>query len=129
MLKQRKPKGVVLPGTASTTAHHGTQLHADRKHYRDSKGDRVPHGSSILISNITFFLLLLLPAILVCSYFHYRLPVPNTHKGFNPVTGVPEFSEYNAYESVKWMGDRIGYRIVGTLEERQTRDFILQQVM
>ncbi|OBZ86311.1 putative endoplasmic reticulum metallopeptidase 1 [Choanephora cucurbitarum] len=55
---------------------------------------------------------------------HYRLPAPTHHDGYNPVTGLSDFSESNAMDIISHLSDRIGYRIVGTIEEKQTYDYI-----
>ncbi|KAI9008790.1 hypothetical protein CLU79DRAFT_800107 [Phycomyces nitens] len=63
-------------------------------------------------------------AIAIAKHLHYRLPEPKTHRGVNPETGLNEFSEYNAVETMAYLSETIGYRIVGTTEEKQTFEYL-----
>ncbi|KAL0095054.1 hypothetical protein J3Q64DRAFT_1653385 [Phycomyces blakesleeanus] len=63
-------------------------------------------------------------AIVIAKHLHYRLPEPKTHRGINPETGLNEFSEYNAVETMAYLSETIGYRIVGTTEEKQTFEYL-----
>ncbi|KAI8140930.1 hypothetical protein BJV82DRAFT_621619 [Fennellomyces sp. T-0311] len=63
-------------------------------------------------------------AIVVATHLHYKLPLPKTHRGVDPTTGISEFSEYNAMETISYLSDTLGYRIVGTVEEAQTFEYL-----
>ncbi|KAI9497389.1 hypothetical protein BDB00DRAFT_804285 [Zychaea mexicana] len=63
-------------------------------------------------------------AIAVATHLHYKLPEPKSHRGVDPTTGNTEFSEHNAMETIAYLSDTLGYRIVGTVEEAQTFDYL-----
>ncbi|KAI8370366.1 uncharacterized protein BYT42DRAFT_582089 [Radiomyces spectabilis] len=63
-------------------------------------------------------------AFTLATYLHYRLPSPDTHRGIHPTTGQTQFSEYNAMKTISYLSDTLGYRIVGTVEEQQTADYL-----
>ncbi|KAI9318759.1 hypothetical protein BX666DRAFT_1855668 [Dichotomocladium elegans] len=79
-------------------------------------------------------------AITIATRLHYRLPAPKSHRGQNPDTGLAEFSEYNAMETISYLADTLGYRkyqtlrdakyigIVGTVEEAQTYEYLERMV-
>lgn len=52
----------------------------------------------------------LIAAILLGSSLHYQLPQPKTHRGISPLVDAGEFSEYNAIETLTYLGDTLGYR-------------------
>ncbi|KAI8084064.1 uncharacterized protein B0P05DRAFT_536029 [Gilbertella persicaria] len=56
--------------------------------------------------------------------FHYTVPEPANHNGYNAKTGLSDFSESNAINIISHLSDTIGYRIVGTIEEKQTYEYI-----
>ncbi|CAM0140646.1 hypothetical protein VKS41_006671 [Umbelopsis sp. WA50703] len=70
----------------------------------------------------------LIAAIILGSSLHYQLPEPKTHRGISPLVDAGEFSEYNAIETLTYLGDTLGYRIVGTIEEAQSADYLLQKI-
>ncbi|KAI9266828.1 hypothetical protein BDA99DRAFT_506777 [Phascolomyces articulosus] len=63
-------------------------------------------------------------AIALATHLHYKLPEPKIHRGVDPDTGYTEFSEHNAMETISYLSDTLGYRIVGTVEEKQTFDYL-----
>jgi hypothetical protein len=52
----------------------------------------------------------LIAAIILGSSLHYQLPEPKTHRGISPLVDAGEFSEYNAIETLTYLGDTLGYR-------------------
>ncbi|KAI9484020.1 MAG: hypothetical protein EXX96DRAFT_560529 [Benjaminiella poitrasii] len=62
--------------------------------------------------------------ISMASYFHYKIPSPTNHLGYNTKTGLSDFSENNAMNIISHLSDTIGYRIVGTIEEKQSYEYI-----
>ncbi|KAI8330916.1 hypothetical protein BD560DRAFT_416096 [Blakeslea trispora] len=69
-------------------------------------------------------ILTILSGFSIAFRLHYRLPTPANHDGYNLVTGLSDFSESNAIDVISHLSDRIGYRIVGTIEEKQTYEYI-----
>lgn len=80
--------------------------------------------------------------IALAFHFHYKVPLPANHHGFN-TEGVSDFSEHNAINIISHLSNTIGYSeycvcvyandmlslthllgIVGTLEEKQSYDYI-----
>ena len=53
-----------------------------------------------------------LSAVLLGSSLHYQLPQPKSHRGISPQTDAAEFSEYNALETITYLGETLGYRIL-----------------
>lgn len=49
-------------------------------------------------------------AIAIATHLHYKLPSPKQHRGVDPDTGMTEFSEYNALETISYLSDTLGYR-------------------
>jgi len=71
-------------------------------------------GFLALISAITF-------------QIHYSLPTP-VHEGRNSVTGQPQFSEENVRQVVRYMTRDIGYRVVGTEQEQETKTYLIKEL-
>ncbi|OZJ05360.1 hypothetical protein BZG36_01535 [Bifiguratus adelaidae] len=85
-------------------------------------------GETASLWSILLVLGLFASAVFIGVSFHYDLPKPMPVDAVDPVTQLPVFSEYKAMETIKWLADDLGYRIVGTLEEKQSADYILQQL-
>lgn len=61
----------------------------------------------------TSWLTLILSTLLGISlafHFHYKVPAPTNHNGYNSKTGLSDFSEHNAIQIVSHLSDTIGYR-------------------
>ncbi|ORZ24635.1 hypothetical protein BCR42DRAFT_403350 [Absidia repens] len=67
-------------------------------------------------------------AILLSTHLHYKLPEPKTHRGVDLKTGMTEFSERNAMETISYLSDTLGHRIVGTVEEAQSADYLKNMI-
>ncbi|KAI9305107.1 hypothetical protein BJ944DRAFT_162332 [Cunninghamella echinulata] len=67
-------------------------------------------------------------AIIFSCHLHYNLPDPVAHRGINPKNGLSEFSERNAIETISYLSDTLGYRIVGTVEEAQSADYLKNMI-
>ncbi|KAI8997490.1 hypothetical protein BDB01DRAFT_840777 [Pilobolus umbonatus] len=78
---------------------------------------------SVVTSWVVILISILLGASVAC-HFHYQIPEPANHLGFNPKTGLSDFSEHNAMEIISHLSETIGYRIVGTIEEQQSYEYI-----
>ncbi|KAI9261247.1 hypothetical protein EDC94DRAFT_562078 [Helicostylum pulchrum] len=66
--------------------------------------------------------------ISIAFHFHYKVPDPTNHLGYNEKTGLSDFSEHNAIQTISHLSDTIGYRIVGTIEEKQSYQYIEQVI-
>lgn len=74
--------------------------------------------SAPTITPLKSYLLLavyVISAILLGSSLHYQLPQPKTHRGISPQVDAAEFSEYNAVETLTYLGETLGYRILFNL--------------
>ncbi|CAO3577048.1 unnamed protein product [Absidia cylindrospora] len=67
-------------------------------------------------------------AVMISTHLHYKLPAPKTHRGIDPKTGLVEFSERNAIDTISYLSDTLGYRIVGTVEEAQSADYLKNMI-
>ncbi|ORX49385.1 hypothetical protein DM01DRAFT_1338070 [Hesseltinella vesiculosa] len=68
-------------------------------------------------------------AIYLSFQLHYKLPTPKIHHGVHPETDQPEFSEFNAIQTISYLSDTIGYRLVGTVEESQSADYLKSAIL
>lgn len=48
--------------------------------------------------------------IALAFHFHYKVPSPTNHLGYNTETGLSDFSEHNAMNIISHLSDTIGYR-------------------
>lgn len=48
--------------------------------------------------------------IALAFHFHYKVPLPANHLGYNTETGLTDFSEHNAMSIISHLSDTIGYR-------------------
>lgn len=48
--------------------------------------------------------------ISIAFHFHYKVPDPTNHLGYNEKTGLSDFSEHNAIQTISHLSDTIGYR-------------------
>ncbi|CAG8654019.1 10541_t:CDS:2, partial [Paraglomus occultum] len=64
--------------------------------------------------------------LFLAYFFHYTLPTP-VNESYGP-NGEAVFSEKNAREVVRVLSEDIGYRIVGTREEKQSMDYLLELI-
>ncbi|GAB5585290.1 hypothetical protein Unana1_00190 [Umbelopsis nana] len=110
---------------------------ASKRSFSKSNGDRANgmHHFDITptpqITPLKSYLLLavyVLTAVLLGSSLHYQLPQPKLHRGISPQVDAAEFSEYNAVETLTYLGETLGYRIVGTIEESQTAEYLLNKI-
>ncbi|KAF9180962.1 hypothetical protein BGZ50_005791 [Haplosporangium sp. Z 11] len=66
--------------------------------------------------------------ILVIVYqIHYKLPAP-VYEGTDPVSGKLQFSEENVRQVVRHMTRDIGYRVVGTDQELETKNYLIREL-
>ncbi|KAG0163832.1 hypothetical protein DFQ28_011149 [Apophysomyces sp. BC1034] len=86
--------------------------------------DTMPDSSRIGAARSWFrFIAYCVCAMIIATHLHYRLPTPKSQRGVVH-KGVSEFSEHNAMETISYLSDTLGYRIVGTVEEAQTIDYL-----
>jgi hypothetical protein len=108
---------------------------------RPGEGSGERTRSKILGSWFTVILSALC-GIALAFHFHYKVPLPANHLGYNAETGLSDFSELNAMNIISHLSDTIGYRkltmfftrsiclingllgIVGTIEEQQSYEYI-----
>ncbi|KAI8968494.1 hypothetical protein BDF20DRAFT_908139 [Mycotypha africana] len=69
----------------------------------------------------------LLLGIAISFRLHYKLPKPAHHLGYDS-NGIASFSENNAVSIISHLSDTIGYRIVGTKEEKQSYEYLTQLI-
>lgn len=50
--------------------------------------------------------------VAIAFHFHYKVPAPTNHLGYNTETGLSDFSEHNAMKIISHLSDTIGYRKV-----------------
>ncbi|KAF9990085.1 hypothetical protein BGZ75_003632 [Mortierella antarctica] len=69
-------------------------------------------------------------ALIVSVVFrlHYTLPTA-VYEGVDPVSGKPQFSEENVRRVVRYMTKDIGYRVVGTEQELETKNYLIRELM
>ncbi|KAG9320534.1 hypothetical protein KVV02_004918, partial [Mortierella alpina] len=69
-------------------------------------------------------------ALIVAVVFrlHYTLPTA-VYEGVDPVSGQPQFSEENVRRAVRHMTKDIGYRVVGTEQELETKNYLIGELM
>ncbi|KAI7816827.1 hypothetical protein BC939DRAFT_403329 [Gamsiella multidivaricata] len=68
-------------------------------------------------------------SLLVIAAFkaHYTLPTP-VFEGTDPVSGNHRFSEENVRRIVRFMTQNIGYRVVGTGQEFETKTYLIKEL-
>ncbi|KAF9215005.1 hypothetical protein CPC16_007592 [Podila verticillata] len=67
--------------------------------------------------------------VLLCliSYqLHYTLPTPVIES--SDPAGLPQFSEQNARKIVRHLSTNIGYRVVGTEQELETKQYLIKEL-
>ncbi|KAF7728296.1 hypothetical protein EC973_006471 [Apophysomyces ossiformis] len=69
------------------------------------------------------FVIYCLCAIAISTYLHYRLPMPQSQRSAAQ-KDISGFYEDNAMETISYLSDTLGYRIVGTIQEAQTVDYL-----
>ena len=84
-------------------------------------------------SALLLYLGFLMSLFLLAHRIHYSLPTPvSSEEGsfLDPVTGHRQlrFSEQNVRRIVRHLSDDIGYRIVGTAQDQETQDYLVQEI-
>ncbi|KAF9435018.1 hypothetical protein BGZ76_007031 [Entomortierella beljakovae] len=74
-----------------------------------------------------FFLGFLILLSTIMYQAHYTLPTP-VSEGVNPTTGELQFSEENVRKVVRYMTEDIGYRVVGTEQELDTKNYLIKEL-
>ncbi|KAF9984633.1 hypothetical protein BGZ65_013025 [Modicella reniformis] len=70
------------------------------------------------------FLGFLFLIIAVTFRVHYTLPSP-VYEGLDVISGKPQFSEENVRQIIRYMTQDIGYRVVGTEQELDTKNYLV----
>ncbi|KAF9326824.1 hypothetical protein BG006_009793 [Podila minutissima] len=73
------------------------------------------------------FLGFLFVIVMITFQLHYTLPTPLT-EGNDPISGQAQFSEHNVRELVRYMTRNIGYRVVGTEQELETKTYLIKEL-
>ncbi|KAF9156203.1 hypothetical protein BG015_006788 [Linnemannia schmuckeri] len=84
-------------------------------------------GLKTILSAWAVFLGFLAVIVMVMFQIHYTLPVP-VYEGQDPVTGKLQFSEENVRVIVRHMTRDIGYRVVGTEQELETKNYLIKEL-
>ncbi|KAG9069062.1 hypothetical protein KI688_009953 [Linnemannia hyalina] len=84
-------------------------------------------GLKTILSAWAVFLGFLTVIVMVMFQIHYTLPVP-VYEGQDPVTGKLQFSEENVRVIVRHMTRDIGYRVVGTEQELETKNYLIKEL-
>ncbi|KAG0003762.1 hypothetical protein BGZ80_011579 [Entomortierella chlamydospora] len=96
-----------------------------------SIGSKKRHSSfskpKIVLSTWGLFLGFLVLLATIVFQIHYTLPTP-VYEGRDPVSGQLQFSEENVRQVVRHMTQDIGYRIVGTEQELETKDYLIKEL-
>ncbi|KAG0370988.1 hypothetical protein BGZ54_001753 [Gamsiella multidivaricata] len=103
--------------------------------FRDSKRIHSPtkvHSSFSPIKTVLrawgLFVGFMALLVLITYQIHYTLPTP-VHEPSNPVTGQVQFSEANVRKVVRHLSEDIGYRVVGTEQELETKKYLIKELM
>ncbi|KAG0099208.1 hypothetical protein BGZ93_008692 [Podila epicladia] len=64
---------------------------------------------------------------LISYQLHYTLPTPVIETS-DPATGLPQFSEQNVRKIVRHLSTDIGYRVVGTEQELETKQYLIKEL-
>ncbi|KAF9428135.1 hypothetical protein BGZ94_003293 [Podila epigama] len=124
-LKQRHQKQASDRQSLSQEAHD-----LDHRHTSAGFPQKAHSSFSSLKTVVTAwatFLAFLVALAFVAYQFHYTLPTP-VHEGVNPSTGIPQFSEENARKIVRHLSSDIGYRVVGTEQELETKQYLIKEL-
>ncbi|KAF9378753.1 hypothetical protein CPB97_009378, partial [Podila verticillata] len=63
---------------------------------------------------------------LISYQLHYTLPTPVIES--SDPAGLPQFSEQNARKIVRHLSTDIGYRVVGTEQELETKQYLIKEL-
>ncbi|KAF9958496.1 hypothetical protein BGZ70_009173 [Mortierella alpina] len=80
-----------------------------------------------ILSGWGLFLGFLALIVAVMFRLHYTLPTA-VFEGVDPVSGRPRFSEENVRRVVRHMTKDIGYRVVGTEQELETKNYLIREL-
>ncbi|KAG0251236.1 hypothetical protein BG011_007751 [Mortierella polycephala] len=124
-LKQRHPKA---------TTDHPSQDPATLDHNKHKLGLLPPtkvHSSFSSLKTIAFawslFVGFLALLVLINYQLHYALPTP-VYDAVDPTTGRVQFSEERVRAIVRHMSHDIGYRVVGTAQELETKEYLVKEL-
>ncbi|KAF9565623.1 hypothetical protein EC968_004055 [Mortierella alpina] len=122
-LKQRHPK--------APSSDHSSQDYSaiDNKHGL-APPKKVHSAFSPLrtvLSAWGIFLAFMALLVLITYQIHYTLPTP-VRESINPVTGEVQFSEENVRVIVRHLSEDIGYRVVGTEQELETKQYLIKEL-
>ncbi|KAG0343852.1 hypothetical protein BG004_004934 [Podila humilis] len=131
-LKQRHFKSIFEPD------HDAIDLNIPHDHISKNlsslittAGARKVHSSfsspKTILKAWAIFLGFLVCIVTTTFQFHYALPKPLI-EGTDPSTGQLQFSEHNVREVVRYMTRDIGYRVVGTEQELETKTYLIKEL-
>ncbi|KAG0371494.1 hypothetical protein BGX24_001585 [Mortierella sp. AD032] len=104
----------------SSTVHHTLLGNTKKTHSGFS-------SLKTILSAWAVFLGFLAVIVMVMFQVHYTLPAP-VYEGQDPVTGKLQFSEENVRVVVRHMTKDIGYRVVGTEQELETKNYLIKEL-
>ncbi|KAI7903657.1 uncharacterized protein BX663DRAFT_485772 [Cokeromyces recurvatus] len=99
-------------------------LSKSRPSFNNSSGPEEKRTLKNILRSWLIVILSIFCGMSLACYFHYKIPLPTNHLGYNTKTGLSDFSESNAMNIISHLSDTIGYRVVGTIEEKQSYDYI-----
>lgn len=99
----------------------------------DSNTGQVRSRSTRSTHALWLYLGFLVSLLLLAHRIHYSLPTPvSSEEGLmlDPSSGHLHlrFSEENVRKIVRHLSDDIGYRIVGTAQDQETQDYLIQEI-
>ncbi|KAG0324414.1 hypothetical protein BGZ99_001882 [Dissophora globulifera] len=122
-LKQRHFKSTAV----FDTDHHDDI--ANVKHAQPpSKVHSAFSSSNTIIRAWSAFVAFLALLCLITYQIHYTLPTP-VHDLLNPASGQVQFSEANVRKVIRHLSEDIGYRVVGTAQELETKKYLVNELL
>jgi hypothetical protein len=122
-LKQRNQKAAsTLP--SSTTS---STVKENSKHGLTKAHSGFSPRKTILSAWATFLGFLFILGM-INYQLHYTLPTP-VQEATNPVTGEVQFSEESVRKVVRHLASDIGYRVVGTEQEVEAKEYLINELV
>ncbi|KAF9287320.1 hypothetical protein BGZ68_001980 [Mortierella alpina] len=122
-LKQRHPK--------APSSDHSLHDHSAVDNRHDLASPKKLHSAfsplKTILSAWGIFLAFMALLVLITYQIHYTLPTP-VRESTNPVTGQVQFSEENVRVIVRHLSEDIGYRVVGTEQELEAKQYLIKEL-
>ncbi|CAO3571190.1 unnamed protein product [Mortierella alpina] len=122
-LKQRHPK--------TPSSDHSSQDYSAVDNKYDLASPKKLHSAfsplKTVLSAWGIFLAFMALLVVITYQIHYTLPTP-VRESTNPITGQVQFSEANVRVIVRHLSEDIGYRVVGTEQELETKQYLIKEL-